>query len=205
MSMRWQAAVRSNVASDLYFKSVLPARPRILGLRLLPLSLGRYKILRRFGCAFVAEEPAAMTPGDLILGIYICSNRCDEFIRLFDSGKCWKEIKRWGRKIEKESFDYLEKILLFKRYISDSCKPPKYFEEEDCGGKSDAHWSHSMDVILRSELNWTDEEVNEKPLGKAVFDYYKWLENKGAIRLMDDDSARIADENAKALASMTRN
>ena len=43
-----------------------------------------------------------------------------------------------------------------------------------------------MEVILRGELGWSEEEINERPLSKALSDYFKWAENKGQIRLMTD-------------------
>lgn len=201
-----------------YFKAVHPEPYRILGLTLKPLSLGRYQLLKRFNCVFVAEEPAMPRPGDLLLGVFICSFRCDEFLALLDAGKFVSEMERWGEKIFKtgpwrkylpkrfqrpEPFNYLDKVVLFKRYLSDGAAAPDYFEIESGGNVSGAHWSQSVEVVLRGELGWTLEEVQEAPLSKAISDYYKFLENKGMIALVSDldrELMKAAEANAAILA-----
>ncbi len=152
-------------------------------------------------------------PQDLILGILICSQRCDEFIALLNSGRLCKEIARWGNKVFKtgawrkfiprrwqnpKPFNYLEKAGLFKRYLAEASRSPKYWEEQSGGQSSGAHWSHSVEIVLRGELNWTADEINEMPLSKAIGDYYKWLENKGMIRLMNDYEIKLIEEMEKS-------
>jgi len=195
------------------FKAAIPEPFRILGLKLRPLSLGRYRLLRRFDVAFVCEEPALPRPGDLVLGVYICSKRCDEFLSLLDSGDCWKEMEVWGNQIFKtgpwrkilprrfqkpEPFDYLQKVNLFKRYLNESVEVPKYWDEESNNIGSGAHWSQSVELVLRGELGWGKDEIDEQPISKAISDYYKWLENKGAIRLMTANEIQMISDLEKA-------
>lgn len=185
------------------FRAAIPEPFRILGLRLKPFSLGRYRLLRRLDCAFVSEEPALPKPGDLFLGVYICSKRCDEMNQLLESGECWPEMEQWGKSIfgdgpEPEAFNYLEKVTLFKRYLSESAEVPKYWEEDCSNMHSGGHWSQSVEIVLRGELNWTSEEIDEAPLSKAISDYHKWLEGKGAIRLMSDYEIQLCEDLERA-------
>ncbi len=196
-----------NETSQDYFTRCIPEPFRVLGLQLLPLSLGRYRLLKRFECAFVADGEATAEIGDLLLGVIICSMRCDEFIALANSGGLEGEIRNWSKRAcphplfgvlpfgigkrwrEKHSFNFIEKIQLFQRYIKDAQVVPPYRELESSNHVSGAHWSHGMEVTLRSEIGWSDEEVCEQPLSKAIADYFKFCENKGAIQLMSADEA----------------
>jgi hypothetical protein len=224
---------------EAYFKAVVPEPFRILGLSLRPLSLGRYLLLKRFNCVFVAEEVPQLQPGEtlaeiyvgsLILGVFICSFRCDEFMALLESGRFMAEVEAWGNKIFEtgrwrkslpkaiaaranklkppKPFNYLEKVGLFKRYLNEGMETPEYFQREDGGQMSGAHWSQSAEVVLRSELNWGTEEIQETPLSKAIADYYKWLENKGIIDLVTDSDRELmkaAEANAMILGGETSN
>src|SRR5437588_535962 len=102
-----------------YFKAAVPEPYRIFGLRLLPLSLGRYRLLRRFGVAFVAEGEATATMQDLVLGILICSMRCRDFLEFIEGEDCQEQLAEWGKRIQKEIgvdpyFSLLAKYGLFK-------------------------------------------------------------------------------------------
>jgi hypothetical protein len=203
--------------SAAYFKAAIPEPFRILGLALKPISLGRYRLLKRFDCAFVSEGERTAKAEDLIVGVLICSMRCDEFLAWLDSRSFQKDIAAWSHQVspwpllgrmpwlgkwwrERNSFDLLEKIILFKRYIEASSQTPVYFDESDGLMTSAAHWSHGLEVTLRSELGWGTEEINEEPLSKARADYFKFLENKGMIRLMTDEEAKEGEANAAAIA-----
>ncbi len=154
-------------------------------------------------------------PEDLILGVLICSQRCDEFLALLDSGKFLCEVGRWGNKVFRtgpwrrflprrlqrpKPFDYLEKVILFKKYLAEGNESPKYWEEAIDSQPSGAHWSQSVEIVLRGELGWNEEEINEGPLSKAISDYYKWLENKGMIRLMTAGEVELLAEMEKQAA-----
>lgn len=194
-----------------YFTDLVPEPYRILGLTLRPLSLGRYRLMRRFGVAFVDDDAAKADAGDLLLGVLICSMRCDEFLKFANSPGFAKEIRRWSRKIfphpwicalpfglgkwwrTKHAFDLREKMQLFQNYIESNSKSPRYWDESDNARLSGAHWSHSCEVVLRGQVGWTLEEINEEPLNKAIWDYYKHMESQGLIRLMTKDEIEHID------------
>jgi len=180
-----------------YFSAAVPEPYRILGLRLLPLSLGRYRLMRRFGVAFVLDGEEKAGIQDLLLGVLICSMRCDEFLPFLKTKDFTRKLRRWGRRF-KHGFNYVEKILLFKRYVEVHSEVPRFWEAEDGCGESGAHWSQGIEVILRGELGWTREEINEEPLSKAIADYFKWCENKGIVELMDADQLAQVEAIEKA-------
>ena len=127
-----------------YFKAVIPEPFRILGLTLKPLSLGRYRLLKRFECAFVAEGETSAGVPDLLLGLVICSTRVDEFLAAAESQRLQKDVRRWGRRIcpqawigllpvvgklwrKNHSVDVLSKMSLFKKYIEAGSVVPMYW------------------------------------------------------------------------------
>jgi hypothetical protein len=200
-----------------YFNAAVPEPFRILGLSLKPLSLGRYRLLKRFDCAFVADENRMPTFSDLILGLLICSMRCDEFLAWAESDAFMKDVRRWGRKVspkpwigkipwlgkwwrEKHSFNVIHKMRLFKRYIDEAQKIPAYWDLTGGGATSASHWSQGVEVSLRAEVGWDLDEINEAPLSKALADHFKFLENKGAIQLISDEEMAQAKANAEVMA-----
>jgi hypothetical protein len=187
-----------------YFKAAIPEPFRIFGIRLLPLSLGRYRLLSRFGCAFVAEGEASATVDDLLLGILICSMRCQEFLEFIEGDNFKTELRRWGSRIRAEieredHFSILGKYELFQRYIAEGSELPKYWDEGRDQGTSGAHWSHNVEVTLRAELGYTREEIEEGALSQALADYFKYAENQGMIRLMSEGEIAGGDENMRVL------
>jgi hypothetical protein len=214
-----EAATRNSFSPRNSFTAAIPDPFRILGVRLLPLSLGRYRLLRRFDCAFVSETDTAARVEDLLIGIIICSMRCDEFLELFETDDFFRQIRRWGKSIagrppfiirfipaaarswrRTHSFNLFEKMQLFRRYIEEGSVIPHYFNESNGSMNSGAHWSHAVEVTLRSELNWNVEEIEEAPLTKALSDYFKHAENNGMIRLMTEEDARQGELNAGVYA-----
>lgn len=205
-----------------YFTAAVPEPYRILGLRLKPLSLGRYRLLQRFDVAFVADEAKTAGPADLILGLFICSMEVEEFLAWANSNRFQKEAAKWGRKVfsspiigripfigkswrKKYSPEFFQKFALFKRYIEEGSVLPSFWDERGGGQSSSAgHWAQNVEVVLRSELGWTGEEVNEQPLTKALSDYFKFAESQGLVRLISDEEKLQGEENAKILAEIER-
>jgi len=204
------------------FTAAIPEPYQILGLRLLPLSLGRYRLLKRFDCAFVSETNTTATIGDLILGVLICSMRCDEFCAFYESPEFSREVRKWSNRIganpppwlrnkiisaspigkrwrKKHSFNFIEKMQLFQNYIHAAQATPEYAPTHSDGVMSSAHWSTAVEITLRSELGWTAEEINESPLTKALSDYFNHLERQGMVKIFTSEDMESGRRNAEAL------
>lgn len=186
------------------FEKALPAPYRIFGLELLPLSLGRYRLLKRFGCAFVDEGEARASIEDLLLGIFICAQRVQEFQTLLgDTAKFSQELKRWGARIRAEiksdrEFNIFAKLGLFRQYINESNHVPNFWEEFESDCPPASHWSHSIEITLRGQLGWTAEEIDETPLSKALADYFQWAQAEGLIRIIPEEDARQMEADGAA-------
>jgi hypothetical protein len=204
------------------FKAAIPEPYQILGLKLKPLSLGRYRLLQRLECAFVSETETTAEMGDLIIGLLVCSLRCDEFLSFYESPDFASQIHKWARAIKavppwylrskiisysfigrrwrkKHSFNFVEKMQLFKNYIAEAQAVPEYHPVHSSLQRSTAHWSTSVEITLRSELNWTAEEINEAPLSKALSDYFNHLERQGLVTIFTDSDLEEGRRNAELL------
>ncbi len=206
--------------SAAYFTAAIPEPFRILGLSLKPLSLGRYRLLKRFDVAFVADGPANAESKDVILGVLICSQRVNDFLEWLDlhPKKRMKDLARWGRKVcprarfcklpivgrffLREIPSLIEKVQMFQAYIRESSQVPQYWNLSGDEGGSGAHWSHTVEVALRSEVGWSKYEIDEEPLSKALADYFKFAESQGAIRLMTPEEVEQGEANARIFAQV---
>lgn len=201
------------------FKAALPEPQVILGLRLLPLSIGRYRLLKRFDSPFVNEESVEIAAdeaslkgliGDLFFSLIICGLTVKEFedaILLPDALALQAELflKNAQEIIDStKDFNILEHINQFKSYLDEACALPWHIISASTNpSPSASHWSHSIEVILRAKLGWSELAIEEKPLSKAMADFYKYLEFEGSVVLVThEDYAEmqaLGDENAAAL------
>lgn len=205
-----------NIAAE--FKAALPEPHTILGLRLLPLSLGRYRLLKRFNCPFVGDEliemPLNKLVGELLFALIVCGLPCEEFKQLLDTGKIKKESERFGKYFRKYinrtvGFDVFVCIQQFKNYLAESIETPWHVVPTSTSQEGSAsHWSHGMEVVLRSEVNWTQLEISEEPLTKAMVDYFKYMEGQGAVSLVSHEDFQEMElygkQNAEILAQLGR-
>ena len=203
-----------------YFDQIMPAPPVVCGRQLKVLSIGRYRLMSRLKVAFVAETERTAAAGDLLMGVLICSLSCDEFMELLAEPDFKEQVQRWGRRMgffppqwfswpvigkwlekyfgqliaEADAEFLAEQMQLFQQYIVEGSKTPPYWDESPGERVSGAHWSQSIEAVLREHQGWTKQEIAEKPLTKALWDYFKHMENQGMVRLMTDDERREAEK-----------
>lgn len=199
-----------------YFKRVFPDPFQILGLKLKPLSLGRYRLLHRFQCAFVADEAKGATLSDLLIGVLVCSMRVNEFLQWADSARFSKDITKWRKRIFKHAWigripwigkwwrknhapNVVAKIGLLKAYIENGVEIPQFWDIAGGEQSNSSHWSHGIEITLRSELGWTEEEINEQPISKAIADFFRLLEGRGQIRIIQPEELERAKTNEQII------
>jgi hypothetical protein len=198
-----------NAAPPSPFAAAIPEPFQILGLRLLPLSLGRYRLMHRFGVAFVSDGERGAGIDDLILGVLICSMPCRQFLAWSSSESFFRDVRKWSLSIypkpwvgripfigkwwkRKHGFNFVEKLQLFANYIKTGSVMPLYWDTSTGnGGRGGGHWANNIEVVLRSELNWTSEEIDELPLTKAFSDYLTYAEGQGQVQLMTPEEIEM--------------
>lgn len=207
-----------NIAAE--FQAALPEPRVILGVRLLPLSIGRYGLLKRFGSPFVeeqgvdfADKQLAEITKELFFGLVICGLPVSEFKALLQTPrKLAREARRFGKNAcniiaRTPRFSILESIKQFKAFLDEgSAMPwhpmPRTGTGND-GGESVSHWSHSIEVALRARAGWLQHEIDEEPLTKALADFFKLMESEGTVDLISlEDYAffkKTGEDNARIL------
>ena len=204
-----------NVAAE--FEAALPQAHTILGLRLLPLSLGRYRLLKRFESPFVDDEPREIQTDELVKELFfnllICGLPVAEFKALLGHPKeLAREARRFGETAQKviaatPDFSILNSIEQFRAYLAEATSMPWHvMPRERGGGESVSHWSNSYEVALRSRVNWTQEQVDEEPMQKAMVDFFTFLESEGLVNLISHESHEIllktGEDNFKILLEL---
>jgi len=192
-------ATPQTVPPPAYAIAALPDPYRVLGLRLRPFSLGHYLLMQRFGCNYLADDPAAATREDLLLGVLICSMRHDEFLAFIEQPNFQKECRAWGKKVS--LFDFPEKDALFSAYLKASLTEPDYIELNPSEGAGD--WAQNLKMCLTTRLHHSEAEALDMPLSKALADYYKLAESEGSLRLITDEDRRMAEANDAALQKLS--
>ncbi len=198
------------------FTAALPEPHTILGLKLLPLSLGRYRLLKRFDSPFVDDEDRKITTEEmireLIFALIICGLPCAEFNELLLKDGIKKECERFGKIIRKvvrktKHFNMLDCLGQFKEYLEAAQSIPWHpMKMDGLESESISHWSHNVEVVLRSRINWSQKEIEEAPMQKALCDFFKYLEGEGAVRLISHEDyaalCAMGEANANALEKM---
>ncbi len=181
-----------------YSESAIPEPFRILGLKLLPFSFGHYLLLKRFDCAFVAEDERYADRDDVLIGVLICSMSPSDFLEFIESKGFKREVREWGKKTG--LFSLKEKAALFQKYLRSGWQEPPHINK--AGGRSTGDWVQNVKITLQAKLGYTDDEVMSMPMSKAMADYYKLAESEGAIHLLTPHDLESMDANAKAMEAL---
>lgn len=180
---------------DQFVRSVIPEPYVIMGCRLQPLSLGHLILMKRFECAFgvddVNRDGHTM---DLLVGVAICCRKYHEFLDWYENTEERDQwIVDWLTAITKEAetnknWKLMNKFSLFNMYRKEGINVPKFFNEnsDDDSRESGAHWIQNLITMLMSETQYTEDELLDMPVAKALSMYYKVLENNGQITFMAD-------------------
>lgn len=162
-----------------YLEQICPPPFRILGLRLLPLSIGRAILLQRHGC-----DPVIDFAG-LVTAVLICSRECVDLEPTLSDP--WLPVKLRLWRIRCGRFDASEKLELFHSYIRAHNTGPKIYQEDTPGTLPGAPWLQHLRVHLMSKCGWSHHDVQELPYSQALWDYYTFWENEGQAEILGDD------------------
>jgi len=182
-----------------YVKSFLPNRYVILGVKLKPLSLGHYILMRRLEVAYATDTQSSVAFSDFVLALLICSMTYEEFVDYLDRPDFIKNLQRESKNMTKvikrdKTFNLFDKMSMFQNYLKEGTKTPLYWEgDNQSNTTSGAHWSQTLFTTAVSELGYTRSQALNVPLIQLFNDFFKYGEAQGAVQLMTE-----ADEESVA-------
>lgn len=177
--------------SPAFIEAVYSEPPRILGVKLRPLSAGHKLLLRRF-------VPIECTPGSLALSVVICSQTYEEaladitgnlpslldrFCFRITHGPWWK---LWVR----THVDWASQWVQFCDYVesSNSCPGFQVLSSKEVEPSSVPE-IQAVKVSLMRHLHITEDEFLDRPWLLSMWDYTVLNEQLGVVRLLPDDHA----------------
>ena len=198
-----------------YFNSVIPVPWTILGIRLLPLSIGHLTILHSLHSPFVTDEKA-VTIGDLVLAVVICSRTYEEGIKALDSDDLGKQVEKWGKQLRGRGrwfgwfrkpieINWPEKLKMFSDYMSDHLKAPDYSYDPSKSREVKCPIYQMIRVTLLHEMNLTESEVLNRPYAQAMWDYITLKTIQGQVNLIDAEANAEAQRKINAFMERLNN
>jgi hypothetical protein len=105
--------------------------------------------------------------------------------------------KQLGKAFHKNKLDALEEFGKFNQYRKTDLYVPYFTVEVQGDRPSGAHWSMNVYQFLKKELGYSQTEVLNMPLARALVENYKGLESCGVITLHDDSQCAIEEGTIK--------
>jgi hypothetical protein len=181
-----------------YLQQVIPDPFTILGLELRPLSIGRLLLLHRFG--LLASGHLKDFP-DLVLAVMICSRPVSEVSAFLRSRRLPLAMWLWRKRVGRNPERMATAFGLFQRYA----KRPQIgvnTHDNEPEGAPGAPWLQHLRVELLSKCHWTIGDIEERPYGEAVWDYYTYWENLGKLDIdegerLEELAAVVGEANAR--------
>jgi hypothetical protein len=203
-----------------FYIAAVPEPTRILGVKLLPLSIGHLILLNRIESAFVSPGQECSIE-DLALSILICSLNYKDGLALFEDTGLPSFMLAWHDKIAGVSWltkigikqpiaiDFKQKSLEFSEYISRHSKAPFYSYGEGDFQSTDCPPVQIVRVSLMKELGISDEQIMDRPWALCLWDFITLKALAGHVKIinradMEEKQAmadKIHDQIMKARAN----
>lgn len=193
-----------------YNQAAIPEPHTILGLRLLPFSIGHRRLLRAIGNAFVCGGD--VTYDDLVTAVLICAQTYqgaratiyDAFENHFAHNKA---MLKWQRQLcgqtglfwflkNGKPIDLKAKAREFVEYMEAGSQHPEYKHTSD-GREIDAPLEEIVRVTLLTDTTLTEEEILNRSWSECLSDYVLMKTIEGGIDLVDHDEINDLVSNAK--------
>lgn len=173
-----------------YLLASLPEQINLLGQRLLPLSIGHCMILERLQNPLFTGGNA--TEDHLFEAAFICCQTYSEsWEAIFKTG-FQKQILTWRKKIG--SHDFVNAMKVFEEYRKQGMEVPETSGGDDNSKRRTpgAPFLLQLKIALQSRLNYSEQEVLNKPFGAAVWEIVALAEINGEVKILNEIELEIA-------------
>lgn len=180
---------------EVFKNAILPLEPDVLGVRLLPLSLGHVYILMAVDSPFAVGGKPHL--GNLSFAVQVCSRTFEDAQKWLHSETLIADVAKWGKSCRKMDFGAESKK--FEEYIAQSTQMPERLSSSPGGGKGVKHpWPLIIAVSLFKHIG--ESRSWNMPMGMAVAYWSALAETQGDDSLCDDTYYEMV-ERAKAEAA----
>lgn len=219
-----------NVA-DCIARASLPDTHYVLGAKLLPYSIGKWRLLYRCGASFVCGGSHSLD--DLLVGVIICAETYDGFMANFARANLAEEIERWQRKLSGGLRGRVSRAIrrALRRYVSpddvlgfnfaDECARFERYIDEHGGGEFVVNdWSRPVTIpktkgsatmhapelevllsLLTCELSVAESTALDMSLPLARWLWAVNAERRGLVAIRDMDERTEDQKRADAFVA----
>lgn len=189
---------------------VITETPTILGIKLLPFSLGHSMLLKRHGSIFISGGFEGLKNSELITELIfaalVCSVTYDDFQKEVHTGQFQNELNkyidclnqslgtkqnRWKRLFRipiKSPVNIIMEVVKFTTYLIQGSEVQKYNTvEKDTVSNNPAEFEESILNTLMTECNWTRNDVLNLPYTETLAAYMLFAHKQGVINLVSKE------------------
>lgn len=173
-------------AAEIHARTLLWERFRILGLDLLPLTVGHVRIMEALGCMEVRD------PAELAMVCWVCSMPAHRFYRFHNSriGK----VRLWLWAKFHRDWDFKAKRDDFGDYIRCNTELPEVIRKADEREPTRVPSAQAIRVRLMSDLGVRTCEIDCYPFLQALWDLSTIEVLKGQATMLDKTASEIEEE-----------
>lgn len=164
-----------------------PLAPTVLGVRLVPYTVGHAIVLQRLRSPYVLG--GEINPSDLVEAVLVCSQPPLESIKSIKS--VWRDalLWLWGKRIAK--MNLFAESDKFQLWLKDQSTAPEVLIEAGSSSKKPAMpWPERV-LVGCLNIGLTSDEAIKLPLGDAERLILANAEMMGNVQLWDDQSEAI--------------
>lgn len=188
-------------ALDIYRETFLQDAIEVLGLRMVPFTIGHAVMLDRMGIDKIRDPESLMT------AVLVCSMSVKQFERRIRTHWftvwvvwwSWRSERRWSKDPE----SYVRSHKLFAEYLDEQTACPDFdLIRSSDGIEGGVPFVQYLRGVLIAKLGYDPSKVMETPFTQAYWDYCSFMEYERAIEVLDgrrgeNADARFADADAK--------
>lgn len=181
-----------------YTERILTPTPTILGLRLMPYTLGHSIILKSANSKFITgglrDCENRELIAELVFALLVCSTSYDDFKQEVYQDRFSSYLTEYVNRLTAEiagskEFNLFEKINAFASYLRNGTSTPLYYVTEDSNEikNNPIEFEEAIVSTLMSECNFTRDECLNLPLVETLSAFLLYAHKQGTVELISKD------------------
>lgn len=194
-----------------FYKQAVPEPSHVLGLRLLPLSVGHIILLHRIESAFVCSRDLTGLDAwhELALAAAICAQPYAESVQMLeDKAGTSKAMAKWAAKLTRTTtldrllkrkpvpIDFASQWQAFVDYLKEHSKLPYYSYNPEDVREMDCPHVQLVKCSLQRSFGFTDEAILNRSWSQCLWDYVTLKALDGQIQMADEDEFKAMQKAA---------